>query len=485
VKAQIKILSGALAGHTEVFSKPYIALGRHPDSDVQFDPERDLDVSARHAAIFPDGEDWYVRDVGSRNGTLVNGHKIATDTRLDDTDQIRLGPAGPTVEFRIVPGGTPDGVVARASGRGAVPDAVAAAPVAASAPPSAPRQTRGSHRELSTTQRIRIEVGRQTRKLRTAAYVLGGTLVIAAGIFFALSRQQATAREREIAAIQARTDSIVRSAEQTMRALQGQVQGLADALQRSQGEVEGLQSRLATAQRTGDQTGVDALKRQLADVTQVLQFQQAAAQIDYRMIADVNQRAVAMVYVEFGPDNVFTGTAFAVSPDGLMLTNRHVVAGSEGSRRYSRMGVQFADSDQFFPAELVAVSNQVDLALVKTNISGGVPAVRGLNARPDTLRQGDPVAIIGFPLGTDLPMSASSRNRTILKTTFSVGSVSKVLDDRIQIDGWGAEGASGSPIFDARGEVVAILFGGQAGSGGRVVYSVPSTYAIELLKSAN
>jgi S1-C subfamily serine protease len=230
---------------------------------------------------------------------------------------------------------------------------------------------------------------------------------------------------------------------------------------------------------------VNAIKLQLANASQVLQYQQAAAQVDYRRIAEANQQAVAMIFVKFGPGEIFTGTAFAVASDGTMLTNRHVVAGADGTRRYQEMGVQFADSDQFFPAELVAVSDEVDLAVVKTNVRGGVPTVRGLNARPDTLRKGDPVAIIGFPLGTDLPMSMSDRNRTIAKTTFLAGTVSKIVDDLIQIDGWGAEGESGSPIFDANGEVIAILFGGQAGSGGRVVYSVPSTYAIELLNSVN
>lgn len=481
MKAQLKVLSGAKTGHTEVFSKPYIALGRHPESDVQFDPERDLDVSARHAAVFPEGAHWYVRDVGSRNGTLVNGHKITADTRLGDTDLIQLGLEGPKVEFRLVPDGTPDGVVAQATGT----VAPQAAPAPASAAASAPRETRGGQRGLSTTQRIRIEVGRQTRKLKTIAVVLTVALVVAGGVFVVFSRQQAAARQREIAAMRARTDSLLQAAEQSMRALQGQLQGLADALQRSQGEVEGLQQRLTTAQESGDQSEVDVLKLQLADASQVLQFQQAAAQVDYRSIAEANQHAVAMIFVKFSPGETFTGTAFAVSSDGIMLTNRHVVAGADGTRRYQEMGVQFADSDQFFPAELLAVSDQVDLAVVKADVRGGVPAVRGLNTRPDTLRQGDPVAIIGFPLGTDLPMSLSDRNRTIVKTTFLAGTVSKIVDDLIQIDSWGAEGESGSPIFDANGEVIAILFGGQPGSGGRVVYSVPSTYAIALLNSAN
>ncbi len=108
MKAQLKILTGARAGYTEVFSKAYIGIGRHPASDLRFDPERDLDVSTRHAAIVAQQDRWYVRDLGSRNGTLVNGHRITRDTNLSDTDQVRFGDEGPIVEFRLTPAGTPD-----------------------------------------------------------------------------------------------------------------------------------------------------------------------------------------------------------------------------------------------------------------------------------------------------------------------------------------------------------------------------------------
>ena len=124
------------------------------------------------------------------------------------------------------------------------------------------------------------------------------------------------------------------------------------------------------------------------------------------------------------------------------------------------------------------MSASADLALIKVDIRGGTPAV-SLNSRADTLRQGDPIALIGYPLGTDLPMSGE-----YARTSFWAGSVSKVLDDVIQVDGYGAQGASGSPIFDRNGEVVGILYGGQEGSGGRIVYAAPAGAALELMESA-
>src|SRR5207249_9497409 len=63
-----------------VFTKAYIGLGRHPLSDVRFDAERDLDVSSRHAALVRKPEGYLLQDLGSRNGTYVNGTRITGDT---------------------------------------------------------------------------------------------------------------------------------------------------------------------------------------------------------------------------------------------------------------------------------------------------------------------------------------------------------------------------------------------------------------------
>lgn len=334
---------------------------------------------------------------------------------------------------------------------------------------------------MSTTERIRVEVRRQTRQHQALVIALSVVLVTGAGGFYLYSRQQAAEREQTIAAMQARTDSILRAADRAITQLQGRVQGLGTALERSQSQIEQLTSQLRTARRSGDRDEIAALERRLADATQALNYQQAAAEVDYRDVVGANQQAVAMVYVRFPNGDVASGTGFAVTTDGVMLTNRHVVRGARGDRQPAELGVQFADSDQFYPARLLAISPDVDLAVIKTDIRGGVNAVRGLNRRPDTLRQGDPVAIIGFPLGTDLAMDMSSRNRTIARTTFTAGTVSKVLADNIQVDGYSAVGASGSPIFDQQGQVIGILFGSPEGAEGRVLYTVPSSHALRLL----
>ncbi|GIW51603.1 MAG: hypothetical protein KatS3mg081_0958 [Gemmatimonadales bacterium] len=474
MKAQLTVLSGASSGAVFVFSKPEVAVGRHPSSDLQFHPTRELGVSARHAVIFKKGERWFIRDVGSRNGTLVNGHRITQDTPLDDTDQIKFGADGPLCEFRLVPDSTPD-----AAPRPLAQEEEIRTTVGGDKPA---RPTAAGR--LSTTERVRIEVKKQTRRHRTLITVLLGALLLAIGAFIFESRRQERLRQMEVAALQARIDSVLSAADMAIASLQGQLTGLAEALRRSQSEVERLRAELQAAQQAGNTQRVASLRRQLDSAALTLSYQHAAAQVDYAELFEAHQDAVAIIYVEFAPGEVFTGTAFAVREDGVLITNRHVVRGADGTRTPRRIGIQFADSDQNFPARLLGVSPDADLAAVKVDIRGGVPTIGPLATEVPPTRPGEPVAIIGFPLGIELPMSRSGA-RFVARTTLTPGTVSKVLEDRIQIDGYGAEGASGSPVIDRQGRVVGVLFGGQPGTEGRIVFAVPAAFAARLLNSLN
>jgi hypothetical protein len=62
-------------------------IGRLPDCAVRLS---DVQVSRHHAEIFRSSDGWHVRDLGSTNGTLLNGATVK-DARLGDGDEITIG----------------------------------------------------------------------------------------------------------------------------------------------------------------------------------------------------------------------------------------------------------------------------------------------------------------------------------------------------------------------------------------------------------
>ena len=84
-------------------------VGRQPDNAIVVD---DRSVSRKHAMIFPMGEGHAVRDMGSRNGTLVNGRRVGDQpVALHPGDQIALGRYGVVLGYY-----TDEGTVTEASG---------------------------------------------------------------------------------------------------------------------------------------------------------------------------------------------------------------------------------------------------------------------------------------------------------------------------------------------------------------------------------
>lgn len=68
-------------------SKSEIKIGRHSDNDIVIDNIR---VSRHHARIIKEGEDWFIEDLGSSNGTFVNGKKIKK-ALVSDKDSVLIG----------------------------------------------------------------------------------------------------------------------------------------------------------------------------------------------------------------------------------------------------------------------------------------------------------------------------------------------------------------------------------------------------------
>jgi len=81
--------------------KEIITIGRRPDNDVQID---NLAASGHHAKITTILNDAFVEDLGSTNGTYVNG-KIINKRALTDGDKVTIGKHVISYEHLEIPGG--------------------------------------------------------------------------------------------------------------------------------------------------------------------------------------------------------------------------------------------------------------------------------------------------------------------------------------------------------------------------------------------
>jgi transcriptional regulator with XRE-family HTH domain len=68
---------------------PRVTIGKAPSNSVVVDHDRT--VSRLHAVLEDYGAGWSVRDLGSRNGTYVNGEQIHTERALRPADEVRVG----------------------------------------------------------------------------------------------------------------------------------------------------------------------------------------------------------------------------------------------------------------------------------------------------------------------------------------------------------------------------------------------------------
>ena len=445
---ELRILTGARGGHRERFDKPVVALGRHLQCDMRFDPNADLDVSARHAEIIAEGNTYVLRDAGSTNGTFLDGRRITGDEPLAEGDVIWLGAEGPHVEVHLIPPAVsvPRGEV--------VGDTL----------------VRPSTARPSTRERVRIAVQHETAGMRRFFALVAVLLVLfVGGAAYWIGHHDSRTQAAELMQLLAASDSTAATIQARLAAAGDTT--FASALRRQHAE---LARRVRAATTSTSAAEVDSLR---GEIQRRQAMQQGLALLDLSSISVKNDSAIAFLVTELD-GKPYGGTAFGVAPNGLLVTNRHNVRSPVTGRAPTRLGVKYANTGVLLHAHVVQLSadSAVDLALIQVDEPGTYPVVAGVARSLDAVRAGSPVVAIGFPHALDLPMQGN-----VVKTSLTAGTISKLLPDLLQVDAYASHGSSGTPIFDAHGWVIGVVYGGDAQSGGRLTYAVPAPKLAELL----
>ncbi|MDQ2943181.1 MAG: FHA domain-containing protein, partial [Candidatus Dormibacteraeota bacterium] len=95
-QADLMIETGPDAGHSHRLGDHPLRLGRSPDNDVIL---RDPATSGHHARLERRGDQFWIVDLGSTNGTLVNGEPVQ-EKELNDGDRVTIGQNA--VQFSLI-----------------------------------------------------------------------------------------------------------------------------------------------------------------------------------------------------------------------------------------------------------------------------------------------------------------------------------------------------------------------------------------------
>jgi pSer/pThr/pTyr-binding forkhead associated (FHA) protein/S1-C subfamily serine protease len=417
-----------------------IVIGRASGCTIPLRTVADTVVSKRHAVIALDEKGAAtVLDLGSRNGTFLNGKPVRSRTPLALGDRLMLGWEGPLFEVRALGSST----MAESAG--------------------APYRPRGGPpKTLSGMMAVAEEQARAATGMRAGVFVrtLARQLATESSLAFRLVTLSVLLALAAAVVLVSRTasDRAARAEAQLLAEHAVTTQLLADQ-QKSQDEIVRLASSLKAARRAAvSRAVVDSLERRLREAEAAAAPPVAApggAPHDFTDVARDNGGAVGLVVARFPAGDSVMGSGFAITSSGVFVTNRHVVLDDiRGTAR--AVTVIMAETNTPLSADVVATSTILgqDIAILRIRGFRG-PVVHAIDWTGHGATQGAPAVVLGFPFGTQLALTPGG----YVHTSLFGGYISQSTGEWIRFSGSTYAGVSGSPVFNAQGEVIAVHFG--------------------------
>ncbi len=504
-----------------------LTLGRDASNAVVFSHESYPHVSSFHARISLDDDVPVIEDLGSSNGSLVNGMETQKAT-LKAGDILQLGRrVGP--RLLVVGPMASKGMAATVNVQH---DAV--------------RPSRGDF-GATTILHLRKALGLPPGNVQLRALIhtrsrrfglwLALLFVLLVGGFTAGAYYVAALRERDLAQVEEFNRELRDRLDRSRRELRVRLERSQQELRSHRETWEGERTRLEEARailrsrisaleseekHASDE--IERLRRQLVETSESLaKYKPVDLSREARVRQEILQASLScVVYIEKKvsfrdrqsgallhgtvTDTGWTdvnldgrgdpyyeeggGSGFCISPEGYVVTNAHVVEGydDEGGVDLTALGLEpqvglaavFSGESEKFPLEVVKVADSdVDLALVKMKPYDGMPYLPGFDGDPADFRlaavsAGNELRLFGFPFGKYIPQEGD----TLTASVFA-GIVSRNVGKYIQVHAAIYPGNSGGPVVDLEGRLVGVVTSVQMLPSGQIAsdigFVVPSS----------
>ncbi|MEK6410543.1 MAG: FHA domain-containing protein [Acidobacteriota bacterium] len=535
----LRHLSGSKANQVEEFPLAHfreLIFGRDPSASVRYDPNRDDLVGRQHAKIVQDPADpnqFIVTDLNSRNGTFVNRQRIVGSVRISPGDSVQFGAGGPEFQFDLEPRPQQDMRPTRMPGEGTTAS-YGSSPV--TTPPtrmgtgSSPMQPMGSMPMgpgptmpasgtvgKATVERMIAQTKTDNRKILFiggAAFMIVVVLVAGFLLYNQISsnKQQATDTQNALSAAAANAPMTP-----------------ADIAKAYTGSVVYIEAgwKLIYTSNGGQvfhKYYPNQWKDQQGNIHSIVS--DGRSQVAAYVVVGQNVEPLLSLDNRAGPPigGELSGTGFAVTGDGFILTNRHVGATWRTSYRFTAsstpgivisgggislkpdgtpllvaapgdwvpsetkqagqtlqggfdgrndyLNVTFPKNELRIPGKLARTSDRHDVAMLKIDVPDSVPKLE-LNDNYDTIKPGDASIVLGYPgvspavygvIRSQDVFNREAQLKIIPDPTISVGNIGRV------IRGGDPNNTKGDVIYSGFGDAYQLTINstGAGNSGGPV-----------------